>query len=273
MKGRIQTNRSEVAKTVTNRISIILSNGGFTFTTSFLYSIHRMIFAGIFEFAGQTRKTQAKQKEWVLGGACTTYGPAPEIEATLENQFREERAFSYSGLKRHEVVAHFSDFVSGIWQTHPFEAGNTGAISVFVILYLRSLGFEVDLDMYEKYSWYMRNAMVRAKYNNLKRGITADSSYLYAFFDNIMFNGGNTLNNRSVHVRRDSSALAVKKKDNVWTVGFFIKNHPGSSAVAISDNLRIPLRTVQRCINRLGAQVEHRGSKKTGGYYYIEDNG
>lgn len=272
MRGRIKGDKSEVARIVTDRISVILSNGGFTFTTSFLYSIHRTIFHGIFEFAGKTRESQARQKEWVLGGACSTYCPASEIEETLGNQFREEKEFIYKGLSRKDIVKHFSVFVSGIWQTHPFEAGNTGAISVFVILYLKSMGFNVNLDMYEKHSRYLRNALVRANYNDLQRGITADSSYLYAFFDNILFNSCNVLNNRYVHVHRDRSALAANKKDNVWTVGYFFKNNPGASAVSAAAHLNIPLRTVQRCISKLQGKIEHRGSKKTGGYYFTSSS-
>ena len=268
MKGKINGRKNEVARIVTDRIAVILSNGGFTFTTDFLFSIHRFIFSGVFDFAGQLRKTEAKQKEWVLGGGYSTYGIVTEISNTLEQQFRAEREFSYSGMTRTEIVIHFSDFVSGIWQTHPFEAGNTGTISVFVILYLRSLGFDVNLAQYEKYSWYMRNAMVRSRYNNLKKGITADSSFLYAFFENIMYDAGNVLNSRNVLVRRDRSMLVPeRKRDNVRAIEFYIKNAPGSSAVSISRELGIPLRTVQRCIKELSESVEHRGSKKTGGYY------
>ena len=50
----------------------------------------------------------------------------------------------------------------------------------------------------------------------------------------------------------------------------FVENNPGSSAVVISRELNIPLRTVQRELASLSDKIEHKGSSKTGGYYLRE---
>ena len=47
----------------------------------------------------------------------------------------------------------------------------------------------------------------------------------------------------------------------------FVEAKPGSSAVIISRELGIPLRTVQRELASLSDRIEHKGSSKTGGYY------
>jgi fido (protein-threonine AMPylation protein) len=42
------------------------------------------------------------------------------------------------------VISHLTRFVSGLWQIHAFGEGNTRTTAVFTILYLRSLGFNVE---------------------------------------------------------------------------------------------------------------------------------
>lgn len=51
---------------------------------------------------------------------------------------------------------------------------------------MKTLGFDVNNDMFEKHSWYFRNALVRANYNDLKNGIYATNEYLEKFFGNLL---------------------------------------------------------------------------------------
>ena len=67
-----------------------------------------------------------------------------------------------------DVVAHIAKFVSGIWQIHPFGEGNTRTTAVFTIKYLRSIGFDVNNDLFADKSWFFRNALVRANYRNVR---------------------------------------------------------------------------------------------------------
>jgi len=258
--------RNEEADIVSQRITKILSEGGFSFTPSFYCGIHRKLFDGIFKFAGQIRDYNITKKEWVLSGDTVVYGNAPDISATLDYDFGVERSFKYKGLDRQGIVQHISHFVSYLWQIHAFGEGNTRTTAVFTILYLRFLGFDVDNDMFENNSWYFRNALVRANYNNLKKGVVADQSYLEAFFDNLMYGGNNVLSNRAMH---DSHPLEKNPaySDKVRSILNYIEKNPGCSAVNISKDLSIPLRTTQRAIASLYDKVEHRGSSKTGGYY------
>ncbi len=57
-----------------------------------------------------------------------------------------------------------------IWQIHAFREGNTRTTAIFTIQYLRSLGYEVNNEMFAKHSWYFRNALVRANYRNINKG-------------------------------------------------------------------------------------------------------
>lgn len=258
--------RSEEADLVSQRITKILSEGGFSFTPAFYCNIHRKLFDGIYKFAGQIRDYNITKSEWVLSGDTVIYGNAADISATLDYDFSVERDFRYKGLDKYGIIEHISHFVAYLWQIHAFGEGNTRTTAVFTILYLRSLGFEVYNDMFENNSWYFRNALVRANYNNLKKGIVADQRYLEAFFENLMYEGNNILSNRAMH---DIHPLEKKltQQDKANSIYEFIKDNPGTSAVVISKELNIPLRSTQRLISALSDNIVHKGSNKTGGYY------
>ena len=76
-------------------------------------------------------------------------------------------------------------FASSIWQIHPFCEGNTRATAVFIVKYLKTFGFAVNNDVLAANSWYFRNALVRANYNNLQKGVHTTSEYLEMFFENL----------------------------------------------------------------------------------------
>ena len=91
-------------------------------------------------------------------------------------------------------------FASGIWQIHPFCEGNTRATAVFIVKYLKTFGFSVNNDVFAANSWYFRNALVRANYNNLQKGIHATSEYHEMFFENLLLGARHELKNRYLHV-------------------------------------------------------------------------
>ena len=67
---------------------------------------------------------------------------------------------------------------------------------MFVIKYLRSIGFKVDNDLFADNSWYFRNALVRANYRNPSKGIEPNKSFLIRFFRNLMLGEHHELKNR-----------------------------------------------------------------------------
>ena len=99
-----------------------------------------------------------------------------------------------------ESVKHLVKFASDIWQIHPFAEGNTRATAVFIIKYMKTFGLKVDNDAFKKHSWYFRNALVRANYNDLKNGIYATTKYLEMFFSNLLLGTDYELKNRYMHV-------------------------------------------------------------------------
>lgn len=200
--------RTEEADKVSVRITQILSETAFTFSPNEYIAIHRRLFEGIYKHAGKIRDYNITKKEWVLDGATVLYGSASELGATLEYDFEQEKSFSYKGLSMEDIIRHLALFVSRLWQIHIFCEGNTRTTAVFFIKYLRTLGFSANNDIFAENAWYFRNALVRANYTNLQKGVYETTEYLEVFLRNMLLNEKNELHNRHLHI---SGLLAAKK--------------------------------------------------------------
>jgi hypothetical protein len=196
--------RTEEADKVSSRIAQILSEKAFSFTPNEYISIHRKLFQGIYIHAGKIRDYNITKKEWVLDGATVIYGSASELGATLEYDFNREREFSYKNLSMDDIIKHLALFISRLWQIHIFGEGNTRTTAVFFIKYLRTLGFSESNDIFAQNSLYFRNALVRANYSDLKRGIYETTEYLELFLRNMLLNEKNELLSRKLHIDFDA---------------------------------------------------------------------
>ena len=191
---------TEEGDTVSPRISEMILEQGFTFSAAQYLAIHKRLFEGVYKHAGKIRDYNITKKEWVLDGDTVMYGGWSELRETLEYDLSQEKAFNYSGLSMDEIIKHLAIFVSHLWQIHVFGEGNTRTTAVFFIKYLRSLGFDVTNDIFEKNAWYFRNAMVRANYNNLQKGVHETTEFLELFLRNLLLGENNPLQNRTMHI-------------------------------------------------------------------------
>ncbi len=142
----------------------------------------------------------------MLDGDTVMYGGALDLRATLEYDFSAEKEFSYKNLGMNEIIKHLAVFISRLWQIHIFSEGNTRATAVFFIKYLRTLGFDVTNDIFAENAWYFRNALVRANYTNLKKGVHETTEYLELFLKNLLLGEQNPLKNRDMHISGSLSA-------------------------------------------------------------------
>ena len=211
--------RTEEADKVSSRIAQILSEKSFNFSPSYLIALHGRLFSGIFKFAGKIWDYDISKKEWVLDGDSVMYGAAFELKAALDYDFEQERHFSYKNLTLEETVKHITFFVSRLWQIHAFGEGNTRTTAVFTIKYLRSLGFNADNELFAENSWYFRNALVRANYNNLQKGIHENPEFLEKFFRNLLLGEHNELKNRFLHIMA-KDFLEIKENDKNVTANY-----------------------------------------------------
>ena len=188
------------ADIVAGRIASLLAEKTFSFTPAFWMSVHRYLFKDVFMHAGKIRTYNIYKNEWVLNGKSVFYASYDSILMTMEYGFKTEAAFSYKSLSKDDISRHLAQFTCDIWQIHPFGEGNTRSTAVFIIKYLNSLGYSISNEAFAKYSWYFRNALVRANYNNLPNDIHATTLYLERFFENLLFGGNNELKNRYLHI-------------------------------------------------------------------------
>lgn len=193
-------NETKEADIVSARIAKLLGEKAFQFSPAEWLSIHRRLFEGVFGHAGQVRQYNITKKEWILNGDTVIYADWNSVKETLDYDFSTEKQFSYEGLSVDEAVKHLAKFASDIWQIHPFSEGNTRATAVFMIKYMKTFGFSVNNDAFEKYSWYFRNALVRANYNNLQKGVHSTTKFLEMFFSNLLLDTHYELKNRYMHI-------------------------------------------------------------------------
>ena len=192
--------RTEEADKVSTRIAEILFERSFVFSPEQYISIHKRLFEGIYRFAGQIRDYNITKEEWVLGGDTVIYGNALDLRKMLDYDLGLEKEFSYRGLSSEQMIEHLARFVSNLWQIHAFGEGNTRTTAVFLIEYLRTLGFDVENDLFAKNAWYFRNALVRANYTNVQKDIYETTEYLELFLRNLLLGEHNELKNRHLHI-------------------------------------------------------------------------
>ena len=185
---------TEEADRAAANIAHILSTATLDFTTHGFKMLHRQIFKGVFKHAGEFRDYDISKREWVLRGASVLYLGNADLQRALDYDIEQERQFSYTRLTTDEMVQHITRFVAGLWQIHPFGEGNTRTTAVFAIQYLRSLGFDVDNEMFALHSWYFRNALVRANYKSAQ--VDYEPVFLERFFRNLLLGEQWELRNR-----------------------------------------------------------------------------
>lgn len=261
--------RTKEADDVSARIATLLSDDSFSFTVGQLLSIHRFLFDGLLKHPGQLRKYNFTKSEWVLNGDTVIYGDYRELEATLQYDFKVEKEFKYKGLSINKIIDHLALFIANLWQIHAFEEGNTRTIAVFIIKYLRTLGFDVTNDIFAKNAWYFRNALVRANYNDFSNGEFEDRSYLILFLRNLLLGEENELKSRNLHVLYGSRLSEDTRENRIISL---MRADPSITIEEIAANIDYSVRTTKSLIKALEELklIRRAGGKKLG-HWVVND--
>lgn len=256
--------RTEEADKISVRIAKLISENSFTFTVGQLLTIHKILFNGILKHPGEMRKYNFSKKEWVLDGASVVYGDYRELERTLQFDFELEKKFNYKDLSIDEIIEHLAIFISNLWQIHIFEEGNTRTVTVFFIKYLKSLGFDTTNDTFAKNSWYFRNALVRANYNNIGEGIFQDRLFLIKFLRNLILGETNILQNKDLHI----SQIKAQGKDafRQSRIINMVKNNPKITTEKLAKEIGVSVRTIKSVLKVMenNQQIKRINGKRYG---------
>ena len=257
--AKANASREREADDVSVRITELLSENTFTFSPVGLIAIHRHLFSGLYEFAGKLRDYNITKKEWALDNDTVLYASASDLSETLEYDFSKEKKFDYSQCSISEAIEHIAKFISDIWQIHPFGEGNTRTTAVFLIKYLRTFGFTLNNDLFKEHSWYFRNALVRANYTNIQKGVSATPRFLLMFFRNLILGENNPLKNREPHISFSAGNLQSAKTEipkcqngtlecTLEEVALLnlIRETPAITQAQLSEKLGISPRTLKR---------------------------
>lgn len=196
---------------VADRINRLLAERAFTFSPMELSRIRGFLFKSVLPHAGQFRTYNITKSQWILDGDTICYGSADSLSELLNYDFGEEKKFDYSTVSSIDAIKHIVRFISGIWQIHAFGEGNTRTTAVFLIMYLRSFGFEVNNESFGKHSWFFRNALVRSQYDNIPKRIHHIFEPLERFMNFAVFGIPADLRNRTLHIRWEG---ALTKPDD-----------------------------------------------------------
>ena len=231
----------EEADRVAARIIAIINSPSFVFSPEYFIGLHGRIFEGIFPHAGKVREVELTKSEDVLNGATVEHAPSFMIKTQLEAEFNRERHFVYKGITEDAFVEHISSFVATIWQIHPFREGNTRTTAIFAIKYLRSKGFDVTNDLFAKKSWYFRNALVRANYENAQLDVIREQVYLEEFFKVLLWGEEIELKNRFLRIGFE---YGTKTADSVADLH---RKLPIENAKLPIDLEKLPIQAPTKC--------------------------
>ncbi len=266
-------NRTEEADKVSARIAEMLGEKTFTFSPAEYLSIHGRLFQDIYSYAGKIRDYNITKQEWVLNGETVLYASAQSLKETLAYDFEQEKKFSYKGLSQQAYIEHIAQFISNLWQIHVFGEGNTRTTAVFLIKYLRKLGFkEVNNDLFALHSWYFRNALVRANYENLSKGIHNTDQFLVFFLSSLLLNENHVLKNREIHVQyipsdTESSEKTEKSSKKITAL---IKRNTQITIKELAEQLQLSTRAVEKNIAKLKSDGKlERIGPSNGGHWKI----
>lgn len=141
------------------------------------------------------------------------------------------------------------------------------------------LGFKAENDLFAENSWYFRNALVRANYNNIKDGIYETTEFLEKFLKNLLLDEKNELHNREMHISQkillghddpinDPIKLDVREKKIVE----LLREEPTLTRSELAECLGCSDSTVKRALQSMVEKdvIKRIGSNKKGEWVILE---
>lgn len=188
------------------------------FNTETLCDIHRIIFGGLYEWAGEFRTIPIMKPEEVLGGDTVRYAIPSEIKKQLNMASKEIARIKPTASKK-DIVFKIVRITATIWQTHPFREGNTRSVVAFSVLLAAKLGVQLDYELFADNAAYVRNALVWCT-----QGIYS----IYDYLERIYFDAAGLLDN---HLEQ-----TVDKEKNYSVIeGYRVADYKEQPHICVED--------------------------------------
>lgn len=169
---------------VRDNMDNLLKEDEFELSIKYLVSVHEYLFKGILFNAGHFRHFNVEREEEILNLDTIDYPDFHTVPTYLRFIFRDEVKIDYKKMDIDKVIRNISRFVSELWLIHPFGDGNTRTIGLFTEKYLKSMGYNVNHNVFKSNAKYFRDALVRANYS--KDGINPSYDALINFYNKVL---------------------------------------------------------------------------------------
>lgn len=134
-----------------------------TFDTKHLITIHKYLFDGIYEWAGEFRNENLYKSEKVLSGGSAEYADHHDIERKLKALLKKYQNKNW--IEETDMTEKVSEFLLELWSFHPFREGNTRTCITFLWHYLRAKNIDFRVELLRNNPMYVRDSLVMANYD------------------------------------------------------------------------------------------------------------
>lgn len=131
------------------------------------------------------------------------------------------------------------------------------------------MGFETNNDQFEQNSGYFLNALVRANYQNLDKGIKRTMEYLNLFFGNLLLGENNVLDSRIMQIKENSTQ---KTKVSTQKITDILRENPKITRAKLANILNSTPDSVKWHLDKLkkSNKIRSIGPDK-GGFWQVLD--
>lgn len=164
LKDNDELERFENVMTNLSLLKIINDNPKIQ-NTSDIKHIHKSIFSGVYEWAGEYRTINIYKSEDVINGKSVEYSDYKLISNEINQLNNEMNQFNWDSSNKVLLTEQLAIYMSKLWQIHPFREGNTRTTVTFFVLLLKQKNIKFDEQMMKNHAAYFRNALVMASLN------------------------------------------------------------------------------------------------------------
>lgn len=160
---RNQEKLDEYETTMVQLAFINLMKTDFVINTVFdIYTIHKLLFQEVYEWAGKKRTINIYKNEPVLDGLSVSYTDHDYINEDLKRVDKELLSIKWESLNSEEKIKNIVRITADIWRAHAFREGNTRTVSVFLYYLTKKIGMKLNTSFIEHNAKFFRNALVMA---------------------------------------------------------------------------------------------------------------